>query len=382
MECNEVNKIYVDMAGKKLNIFDEIEMLCDDILSEKDCPKNVKQNKDVIFSCENSYKDSLIANLYATVEFMKKEMEEKHFIIRSLMDLLNKERHIQQTMETRLPNDSFASIASSKSASSFESLTSVIEQPNGNESIENHSVDNLNQSLDDTRDINSFNDGNNGDGINEVVNDDDNNGDHIIEVDNESIDTNDKLINQLDNIRRIKQQEFVQLKSNNDVENKWPQNTILIASDSMMNQIDGDRLSKKFNVKVKAIGGCTIEQMYAELTPLLRMEPDYVILHVGTNDSVKKSSDYICDELIKLKHYIENFLPNVMVILSKPIIRVDNSKANLTIRYVNKRLDDLNILMIDNSNIREDNLGKKGLHLNRQGTTRLAMNIISMMRQL
>lgn len=166
------------------------------------------------------------------------------------------------------------------------------------------------------------------------------------------------------------------------IDEKWPKNTVLIMSDSMMNQLEGPRLSKDFNVKVKAIGGCTIERMFSEINPMLKKEPDYIILNVGTNDSQRKSADQIVNELMKLKSYILNILPKCVVILSKPMMRTDIPNANLTIRYVNSKLNNLGILLLDNDNICEHHLGKKGHHLNKHGTSRLALNIISLLRQL
>ena len=63
-------------------------------------------------------------------------------------------------------------------------------------------------------------------------------------------------------------------------------------------------------------------------------------------------------------------------------MRIDNAKAALTIKYVCEKLDNLNIYVLDNSNINENHLGRKRLHLNGRGTGRLAMNIMSLIKQL
>jgi hypothetical protein len=47
------------------------------------------------------------------------------------------------------------------------------------------------------------------------------------------------------------------------------ENTILVASDSICNQIDEKRLSKKYTVKVRAFSGASINDMYWYLHPLL-----------------------------------------------------------------------------------------------------------------
>ena len=62
--------------------------------------------------------------------------------------------------------------------------------------------------------------------------------------------------------------------------------------------------------------------------------------------------------------------------MSKPIIRHDNGKANLTIRNVNKHLPALQSEFIENDDISSQHLGRKGLHLNPKGKGRLALNFM------
>ena len=72
----------------------------------------------------------------------------------------------------------------------------------------------------------------------------------------------------------------------------------------------------------------------------------------------------IVDKLITLKQNIEGSLPKYRVIISKLIVRTDNTKANTTIRKTNRLIKELQIQTVDNSNISEKHLGKRGLHLN------------------
>ena len=67
------------------------------------------------------------------------------------------------------------------------------------------------------------------------------------------------------------------------------------------------------------------------------------------------------------------------VIISSPVLRTDNGKAMLTLKNLNKLMKELKINIIDNDNIKEQHLGRKGLHLNGKGTSRLAMNFIEML---
>ena len=48
----------------------------------------------------------------------------------------------------------------------------------------------------------------------------------------------------------------------------------------------------------------------------------------------------------------------------------------------NKNLKNLGEDIIDNSNIETKHLGRKGLHMNSYGTSRLAMNIIRVLKKL
>ena len=99
---------------------------------------------------------------------------------------------------------------------------------------------------------------------------------------------------QLNEIRMIKHSMYVKNKCHDGDNNlinhintstyKWPKKTLLIASDSIMNDIDEKRLSRNWNVKVRCFSGATVDHMKDYLKPLLKKEPDNIILHVGTNN--------------------------------------------------------------------------------------------------
>ena len=204
------------------------------------------------------------------------------------------------------------------------------------------------------------------------------------------IDSNDNPSNEKDNIinsidRGIKhlceiENVPMEMISEEKKIHKWPKNTILIATDSIFNQIEEKRLSKQYNVKVRAFNGASINDMYWYIHPLLEKEPDYVLLHVGSNDCTTSNADIILDELLELKEHIQYTLPNSTVILSQPIIRTDIPKANKTMNELICNFNQLDILKMDNSNLKREQLGKRGLHLSERGTRMLAMNIISLIR--
>ena len=63
------------------------------------------------------------------------------------------------------------------------------------------------------------------------------------------------------------------------------------------------------------------------------------------------------------------------------IIRHDHGKANLTIRNVNKHLENLELECIDNNNINVEHLEQKGFYLNPKGNGRLDLNVFKQFRK-
>ncbi len=158
----------------------------------------------------------------------------------------------------------------------------------------------------------------------------------------------------------------------------WSHNTTLIVGDSMINGIEEDRL-RRYNARVVACPGAKIKDMYEIITPLLTNNPSKVIVHVGTNDCPYKPSDVIINDLNLLRKYIENNLPGGKVVISCPIMRTDNKLANSTIRNIAVAMDSMPNTILNNK-INAFCLGKKGLHLNKKGSGKLALNFISKMQ--
>ena len=103
METNEENDadeiVFINLDGMKVNI-------------NKQLPMNLE-----ITNCEECFKDSLLTNLYKTVEFLKTQIEEKDFLIRTLLIKDGEynynfmygdtnSRHISRSMETSLTSTS------------------------------------------------------------------------------------------------------------------------------------------------------------------------------------------------------------------------------------------------------------------------------------
>ena len=162
---------------------------------------------------------------------------------------------------------------------------------------------------------------------------------------------------------------------------QWPSGTCAIVGDSMVNGIDEKKLQKNGSAKVFYFSGARINDMNHHLMPIIAKRPDYLILHVGTNDATTNTSRKIIDDLLVLKCHILKQLQNCRVIVSKPTVRIDHGKANLTLRNVNKHLETLNLECIENGNISVQHLSRKGLHLNSKGKGRFDLNFLNQIRK-
>ena len=126
----------------------------------------------------------------------------------------------------------------------------------------------------------------------------------------------------------------------------------------------------------------TLADINHHIIPILKKKPDVIILHVGTNDSVSRKSHEILDDLLQLKRAITKTLSKCHAIFSQPTLRVDNEKAALTLHSLNEHFSELNLDVVNNSNIKVKHIGKKGLHLNPKGKGRLALKFIHKIRDL
>ena len=137
----------------------------------------------------------------------------------------------------------------------------------------------------------------------------------------------------------------------------------------------------KHNVKVTFFRGGAIEDMEDIIKPILKREPDYIILHVRTHNATNSTARDILDKLLQLKSKILDARKSCKVIISQPTLRSDNGKAALT-NHICNLLEELNIDIVKNRKIGSKHLGGKGLHLNPHGTARLALNLKAAIRKL
>jgi len=195
-------------------------------------------------------------------------------------------------------------------------------------------------------------------------------------------DTND-LDSQLKKVREEHHEKFIQHNNSNDShDNVAEKKKLLLIGDSMLNGINEKALTNdKIKVNMKYFSGAKINDIYSRLDELLEEKPNIVVIHVGTNNAPHMASNKVIDELLKMKHRVERTLPSTKVVISSLITRSDDGKANLTIKKVNRHLNQLKINVMDNENITHQDLGKKGLHLSKFGKVKFERNLINKMSE-
>ena len=196
---------------------------------------------------------------------------------------------------------------------------------------------------------------------------------HQAFINNNAINVNDSFINLKvrDNIN-IALESTGKINHTNKNDNKNANTKIQKKTES--------KLSKTRHIRVQPIPGGKIEDIQQNLKDLLHEDLETVIIHAGTNNATTDTPQMIIDKLVTLKQNIEGSLPKNRVIISNLIIRTDNTKANSTIRKTNRLIKELQIQTVDNSNISEKHLGKRGLHLNQEGNTVFAGNLLHAIR--
>ena len=155
------------------------------------------------------------------------------------------------------------------------------------------------------------------------------------------------LQDQLEEVKKKKKEEFYASKKSNSKDNHtsssqdlYPRNTIVIAGESIINGVFEDRLRRRNHVvKVRNFPGANVEDMRHNVIPLIRKKPSHLIIHAGTNDAKKFTSREILDQLLNLKKFVSEQVPDCKVIISTPTVRSDDGKARLRNIYLKQRTE-------------------------------------------
>ena len=163
----------------------------------------------------------------------------------------------------------------------------------------------------------------------------------------------------------------------------YTRNTIVIAGDSIINEVFEDRFRRKNDVvKVQNFQGANVEDMWHNLMPIIRKKPSHLLILAGRNDPKNSTSTEILDQLLNLKKFASEQVSDCKAIISASTVRSDDGKEGLTVGQLTNHLRQIKTGIIDNRNITSRHIRTKGLHLNFSETTQLAKNFVNVMKKI
>ena len=163
--------------------------------------------------------------------------------------------------------------------------------------------------------------------------------------------------------------------------------TTVIIGDSMVKNVQSWRMRKSLSntekVYVKSFPGATTDDMSFYSVPTSRKRPNRIILHTGVNDlNNENDNEKVAEDILTLAESIKSDESQIFI---SGLIKTADKEKNTRIHIINNILEDecikRHIGFIDNGNIdSQKHLNQSGLHLNRFGDARLALNYLSVIR--
>ena len=115
------------------------------------------------------------------------------------------------------------------------------------------------------------------------------------------------------------------------------------------------------------------------IKPILRKQPNRIIMHVGTNDLKHLSAKRVAEGITNLGTQINEDSPETSIAISSVLPRTDDPSLSTKAIEANKLIKAVctrnNWAFIDHKTINSSCLNLRGLHLNRKGTSTIAKNI-------
>ena len=113
---------------------------------------------------------------------------------------------------------------------------------------------------------------------------------------------------------------------------------MFIAGDSILKNLQERKISRSAKVKVSSFPGCTIMDMRDHIKPVLRRNPNAIVMHVGTNSLRSSASVHNCaEEIVNLATMISNE-SSADLVISGIILRSDDEVLVVKVSCVNKIL--------------------------------------------
>ena len=90
--------------------------------------------------------------------------------------------------------------------------------------------------------------------------------------------------------------------SNDPTDQSAKRKEVFIVGDSILKNLQGRKISRTEKVKVSLFPGCTTMDMKDHIKPILRRNPDAIVMHVGTNSLRSSASVRDCaEEIVNLQ---------------------------------------------------------------------------------
>ena len=320
-DVNDVTKLKTELMALKMFVTDQLYILKQSV----GCPKTSE--------CNFSSKESIYINsLHDQINYLKEENKIKNSIIQSLL-CHSPSKNINDKndqAENNLPiseiaeKDNFTNDPDNLSDKDVEGDTHVDNVDNEKDEGRNKPIELKNVAKRKKKKNKKK--------------------DHSEELDNSNIKEHDKSNRHN--------------KIDNDTRNASPSKTkksVFILGDSMVKKVNGFYLTKdikhKFLVKVRSFSSAKTRCMYDHAKPTIReVNPEHIILHVGTNDlNSEKTASQISNSIIDLANSLKNETNNIHVSLIVPW----NDNLNNKVNEVNNRLINMceqrNIKIINHS---------------------------------
>ena len=113
---------------------------------------------------------------------------------------------------------------------------------------------------------------------------------------------------------------------------------VFIVGDSILKNLQGRKISRSAKVKISSFPGCTTMDMRDHIKPILRKNPDAIVIHVGTNSLRSSASVRDCaEEIVNLATMISNE-SSADLAISGIIPRSDDESLAVKVSGVNKLL--------------------------------------------
>ena len=109
-----------------------------------------------------------------------------------------------------------------------------------------------------------------------------------------------------------------------------------MTGDSVLHGVNKKGLSKSHNVKVKNYPGEISKDILNRIDGLLKVKPDCLLVHVGTNDLTNNVN--LLNSVKKMIKKVKNSSSNTKLIFSSVILRKDKKDISKKVGETNQRL--------------------------------------------